>query len=113
MHSGIHQYFIYITTNPGKTTLYVGVTNNLAARIYEHWESRGHHETFAGKYFCYHLIYYECSQNIQNAIAREKEIKKWNRNKKYNLIRTQNPHWHFLNEMICGQWPPQNMTRRY
>ena len=113
MQTCVHQYFVYITTNPGKSTLYVGVTNNLAERINEHWGNRGRPDSFAGKYFCYHLIYFEEFQYIQSAIAREKEIKKWSREKKFSLIKTQNPDWHFLNEKICGQWPPQNLHKRY
>ena len=113
MQAVLQKYYVYITTNPGKTTLYVGVTNNLEARIAEHWQNRGQKETFAGKYFCYHLVYYEQFQHIEIAIAREKEIKKWSREKKINLIQSANPGWHFLNEKICGQWPPKNVPKRY
>jgi putative endonuclease len=106
-------FFVYIVTNPNKTTLYIGVTNNLSARVMEHWENRGQHETFAGKYFCYNLIYYETYQYIQVAIDREKEIKKWNRKKKEDLIASENPEWIFLNEKICGCWPPKKIIRRF
>ncbi|MCX6313200.1 MAG: GIY-YIG nuclease family protein [Sphingobacteriales bacterium] len=107
MHTPGTVYYVYIVTNPNKTTLYIGVTNNLRARILEHWENRNKPETFAGRYFCYHLIYYETFQYIQVAIARETEIKKWNRSKKEALIQTKNPEWIFLNEKICGHWPPK------
>ena len=70
------QYAVYIVTNPNKTTLYIGVTNNLPAHLLEHWENRGKKDTFAGKYFCHNLIYFEVFQDIKDAIAREKEIKK-------------------------------------
>jgi len=70
-----HQYYIYIVTNPGRTVLYTGVTNNLPHRLIEHWMNRGDHKTFAGKYYCYNLIYLEEFQYIYNAIAIEKEIK--------------------------------------
>ena len=106
-------YCVYIVTNPGKTTLYIGVTNNLPSRLVEHWENRGRSGSFTGRYFCYNLIYYESFLYIQKAIAREKELKKWNREKKENLIKTQNPDWHFLNEIICGQWPPDKIIKRY
>jgi len=106
-------YYVYIVTNPNRTTLYIGVTNNLPARITEHWENRGKPETFAGKYFCHNLIYYETFQYIQTAIAREKEIKKWNRKKKEALIDTKNPEWVFLNEEICGCWPPEKIIKRF
>lgn len=113
MHTTLSAYYIYIVTNPNKTTLYIGVTNNLQARIVEHWQNRGKFETFAGRYFCFNLIYYEAFQYIQKAIAREKEIKKWNRTKKEALIQTKNAEWVFLNEKICGQWPPEKIMNRY
>ena len=99
-------YFVYIVTNPNKTTLYIGVTNNLPGRVIQHWQNRGRPETFAGKYFCYNLLYYEVFLFIQDAIDREKEIKKWNREKKESLIKIKNPEWLFLNKSICENWPP-------
>ncbi len=106
-------FYVYVVTNPNRSTLYVGVTNNLPARVEEHWEDRGEPETFAGKYFCYNLIYYEIFQYVGEAIAREKEIKKWNRQKKESLIATKNPEWIFLNEKVCGRWPPKKIKKRY
>jgi putative endonuclease len=113
MHQRHHIYYTYIVTNPSKTTLYTGVTNNLTARVIEHWLNRGKPETFAGRYFCYNVIYYETFQYIQKAIDREKEIKKWNRQKKENLIATKNPEWIFLNEKVCGCWPPKEIIKRF
>ncbi|MEL7004451.1 MAG: GIY-YIG nuclease family protein [Bacteroidota bacterium] len=95
-----HNYFIYITTNPSKTTLYVGVTNSLVTRMQQHYENRGNKKTFAGRYFCYNLIYWERFQYIQHAIDREKEIKKWRREKKEALISSFNPSWKFLNYTV-------------
>ena len=96
-----HNYFIYITTNPNKTVLYVGVTNDLYVRMKQHlednWDKK---KTFAGKYFCYNLIYWERFQFIQDAIAREKKIKGWRREKKIELIATMNPNWEFLNDKL-------------
>ncbi len=92
-----HNYFVYITINPSKSTLYIGITNNLGRRLTEHYESRGDDSTFAGKYHCCNLIYCEFYNNIEDAIRREKEIKKWRREKKEELIREQNPEWKFLN----------------
>ena len=106
-------YYIYIVTNPNRTTLYIGVTNNLNARVIEHWLNRGNAETFTGKYYCFNLIYYEIFSCIKMAIKREKEIKKWNRAKKEALINKQNPNWIFLNEKICGSWPPSDPVKRY
>lgn len=86
-------YYTYILTNPSKTTLYVGVTNNLAIRLQQHFEHRGNPVTFTGKYHCYNLIYFEEYTDINEAIRREKEIKKWRREKKVALIATQNANW--------------------
>ncbi|EJF08241.1 GIY-YIG nuclease family protein [Pontibacter sp. BAB1700] len=91
-----HNYFVYITTNPGKTVLYVGVTNDLVYRLDQHKENRGKPETFAGRYFCYKLVYYERYTYVQHAIDREKELKSWSREKKMNLIKSENPYLRFL-----------------
>ena len=89
-------YFVYITTNPTRTVLYIGVTNSLARRMDEHRANRNHKLKFGGKYFCYNLIYYEEFQDIRNAISREKELKKWRREKKENLINIMNPEWNTI-----------------
>jgi putative endonuclease len=108
-----HHYYIYIVTNPERTVLYVGVTNNLPQRLVEHWVNRGIPKTFAGRYYCYNLIYYEEFKYVNDAIAREKEIKGWNRQKKINLIKTINSDWTFLNASICEGWPPKEIPTRY
>lgn len=97
-----HSYYIYIVTNKNKTVLYTGVTNDLRRRLYEHKENAipFRHSSFAGKYNAYHLLYYECFQMIEDAIAREKEIKGWRRSKKEALIHSINPEWRFLNDYI-------------
>ena len=80
-------------------TLYIGVTNSLLRRASEHKEKKI--EGFTKKYSCNKLIYYERFSNIGAALFREKEIKKWRREKKENLIKTLNPHWNDLyNEMF-------------
>jgi len=91
-----HNYFVYITTNPGKAVLYTGVTNDLAIRLEQHYENRGNKKTFAGRYYCYKLIYYERFGEIASALEREKEIKDLSRAKKEALICEQNPKWNFL-----------------
>lgn len=93
-----HNYFVYIITNKNRTVLYVGVTNNLQRRTFEHENKLI--PGFTQKYNCNYLVYYEHFQNIEEAIAREKEIKKWRREKKENLINNLNPNWKFLNENI-------------
>ena len=97
-------YFVYITTNSSKTTLYVGITNDIPSRILEHGLNAGNPETFAGKYHCFNLLYYEEFQYVNDAIAREKEIKKWRRDKKEQLINSVNPEWRFLNKEL-GLYP--------
>ncbi len=89
-------YYVYITTNPAKTVLYIGVTNDLARRLGQHYENRGNNETFAGRYFCYNLLYTEQFTDIKAAISREKELKGWTRAKKDALIDTINPKREFL-----------------
>ncbi|MDB4903260.1 MAG: nuclease family protein [Mucilaginibacter sp.] len=85
---------------PNKSVLYIGVTNDLTRRLCEHKENKGNKSTFAGKYYCYNLIYYEHFTHIDHAIEREKEIKKWRREKKESLIATLNPEWRFLNDEV-------------
>ena len=88
--------WLYITTNPGRTTTYVGVSSNLQRRITEHYEAKGTDATYAGRFHLYILIYYEWMPSIMEAIGREKVIKKWNKNKKAALIATINPTWEEL-----------------
>src|SRR5215203_3675952 len=98
------QYYVYILTNYQKTVLYTGVTNNLEQRIIEHYLDKGNTKTFTGKYNCFFLILYECTQYINNAILREKEIKGWSRKKKDELIKAVNPSLKFLNHELLGEW---------
>jgi len=95
-----HQYWVYIITNKSKSTLYIGVTNNLKNRLRQHYENRGINKTFAGRYFCYHLVYFEFYKYIEDAINREKQLKKWSRKKKKWLIEQKNKNWDFLNDEI-------------
>jgi putative endonuclease len=89
-------FYVYITTNPGKSALYTGITNDLNRRIIEHFQSRGDRKSFVGRYFCYNLIYYEYFTDINQAISREKVIKNMTNKKKKELINSVNPHWKFL-----------------
>jgi putative endonuclease len=107
-----HNYFMYITTNYERTVLYCGITNNLQARLIEHYLNRIDTTTFAGKYECYYLIYYERYQWVQHAISREKEVKGWTREKKLQLITSFNPEFKFLNDEICGKWPPPSDSEK-
>ena len=96
---GIHNYFVYIITNFTKTVLYIGVCNDLKRRLYEHeCNVKSENDTFAAKYNCYYLLYFERFQYILHAIEREKQLKKYSRRKKDDLITTINPEWRFLND---------------
>lgn len=95
-----YNFYVYILTNPNKTALYIGVTNDLNVRLQQHLDNRGDKRTFAGKYHCYLFVHYEHFTHIERAIAREKEIKKWRREKKDQLIATTNPQWIALNKEV-------------
>jgi putative endonuclease len=95
-----YNFFVYIVTNPDRNALYIGVTNDLKRRLDEHYANKGNPVTFAGRYHCYRLVYYERFTNIEHAIEREKELKKWSREKKLNLIRSVNPDMGFLNHEV-------------
>ena len=90
-------YYIYIMASISDV-LYIGMTNNLVRRIYEH-----KHELmngFSKKYKCKRLIYFEESSDVNSIIAREKQLKKWNRSKKINLINKINPTWEDLSTSL-------------
>ena len=91
-------YYVYIMTNAYKSVVYVGVTNNLARRVWEH--EKGKIQGFTQKYNCKYLVFFEQYDDINQAIHREKEIKKWSRKKKEQLISKFNPDWKFLNESV-------------
>ena len=81
--------YIYILTNKSKTTLYIGVTNNLQRRVLEHKTSLV--DGFTKKYNLNELMYFEEFSQIERAIAREKQLKKWHKEWKWNLIKETNP----------------------
>ena len=84
--------YIYIMTNKNKTTLYIGVTNDLKKRYLEHKNHLIKH-SFTSKYNLDFCVYYEYFYSIEQAIEREKQLKKWRREKKEELINTINPNW--------------------
>jgi putative endonuclease len=90
------EYFVYIMTNKYNTVLYTGVTNNLMRRVWEHKEGSG--SVFTSRYRVTKLVYYESYENINLAIAREKQIKGSSRQKKIDLITKSNPEWDDLYE---------------
>lgn len=85
-----YNFYTYIMASKSGT-LYVGVTNNLGRRVYEH--KKHLHPGFTSKYSCYKLVYFENYNSVKDAIAREKQLKNWRRSKKEFLIRTINPSW--------------------
>lgn len=91
-------YYIYILTNQSDTVMYIGVTNDLKRRIYEH--RSGLVEGFTKRYHVHKLVYYETFRNINNAIRREKQLKGWVREKKNRLVETANPRWNDLAEIL-------------
>lgn len=84
-------YYVYILTNWNNEVMYVGMTNNLERRMYEHKNKLV--DGFTKKYNVFKLVYYELGNDVNAVIAREKEIKKWRREKKDNLVKTLNPEW--------------------
>ena len=94
---GIYNFYVYILTNKAKTVLYTGVTNNLRRRLEEHNEKLNPN-SFTAKYNLNYLINYEKYGWIQEAIAREKEIKLLRRDLKLELIKEFNPNMEFLNK---------------
>lgn len=91
---GKEYFWVYIMAS--KTgTLYLGMTNNLQRRVYEH--KQGIIEGFSKKYACTKLVYFEKYVEVNGAIIREKQLKKWRRNKKEWLIKRINPGWIDLN----------------
>ncbi|MFN8361447.1 MAG: GIY-YIG nuclease family protein [Candidatus Kapaibacterium sp.] len=89
------EFYVYILSNPYRT-LYIGVTNNLKRRIYEHKQKIV--EGFTQKYDITRLVYFEQTTDIRSAIQREKQLKGWLRAKKITLIESVNPNWQDLSE---------------
>ncbi|MFC1716450.1 GIY-YIG nuclease family protein [Candidatus Poribacteria bacterium] len=87
-------YYVYILASRRNGTLYVGVTNNLIKRVYEHKNDLV--EGFTKKYGVHRLVYYEQSEDVKSAIEREKRLKAWKRQWKLRLIEEMNPEWNDL-----------------
>jgi putative endonuclease len=98
MH-GAKQYYVYILASKIGGTLYIGVTNNLIRRVYQHREKLI--EGFTKQYDVMRLVYYEVHSDIEAAITREKQMKKWNRAWKVRLIEEDNPNWDDLYKRIA------------
>ena len=88
------EYFVYMLTNKYHNVLYIGFTNNIRRRVYEHKLKLV--DGFTSKYNCTILVWYELFADVNLAIAREKQLKTWQRAWKNNLIKKHNPDWHDL-----------------
>jgi putative endonuclease len=89
-------YWVYILTNKPHGTLYIGVTNSLERRVWQH--KSGSMEGFTKRYGLHRLVHFENFRDVTSAIAREKELKGWLRSKKIDLIQAANPVWKDLAE---------------
>jgi len=93
-------YYVYLLASRRKGTLYVGVTNDLSKRVWQHKQELV--EGFTKKYGVKSLVWFEQTESIESAIVREKQIKKWNRDWKVELIEKTNPQWRDLYEEIAA-----------
>lgn len=93
------QYYVYLLASKPYGTLYTGITSNLMQRVYQHKEELV--DGFTKKYNVHQLVYYEIHLDVNEAILREKRIKKWNRQWKINLIQRDNPQWLDLSNGLC------------
>ncbi len=89
--------YVYTMSNKNKTTFYIGVTSNLSKRVSEHKNGTG--SLFTKKYNLVELVYFELIPDIEKAIEREKQLKRWHRDWKINLIKTINPEMQDLTEV--------------
>ncbi len=94
------QYFVYILASKRNGTLYIGMTDNLISRVYQH--KTGATDGFTKKYKVDKLVYYQQGSDVNKIIAREKQLKKWNRAWKLSLIEQFNPEWKDLFSQIAG-----------
>ena len=93
------EYYVYILSNSTNTIVYTGVTKDLIRRSYEHRHDLDSN-SFSAKYQVHKLVYFESTSDINAAIAREKQIKGWNRKRKNKLVESKNPLWQDLYESI-------------
>ncbi len=92
-------YYVYILTNDTNVALYIGVTNHLLRRVWEH-RNAVDPESYTAKYGIHKLVYYEQTGDVRAAIAREKQLKSWNRARKNKLVESMNPTWKDLSETM-------------
>jgi len=90
------QYYVYILTNKSNKVIYIGVTNDLERRMFEHKHKLV--EGFTKRYNLVKLVYYESTNDVESAIAREKQLKNWHRDWKISLVNQSNPDWEDLSQ---------------
>ena len=95
-----HKGYVYIVTSSNNSTLYIGVTSSLKRRLKEHAEGSG--SVFTSHYCCKKLVYWEVYPDIEQAINREKRLKRYKRQWKKELIESVNPEWEDLGMMVAG-----------
>ncbi len=89
-------YYVYILTNKSSRVMYIGVTNNLERRVYEHKQELV--EGFTKRYHVHKLVYFETTTDVRSAIEREKQLKGWLRARKNALVESVNPEWKDLSD---------------
>ena len=110
-----HDYWVYILTNKHRTTLYIGITNDIELRLDQHKYGPG--DGFTKRYHLNRLVWLEHFRDVNDAIAREKSLKGWRRGRKIALIEASNPHWLDLSEEweqepnVQDDWNTAEMVR--
>ena len=102
-------YYVYMLTNRSRVVLYIGVTNSLERRLWFH--SNAEADTFVKRYNLDRLVYYESYENPSDAIAREKKLKGWRREKKNALVETKNPKWNNLGQELFDPASARSLDR--
>ena len=95
---GSHDYFVYILASRWRGAIYIGITNDLAARVFQHRAGQG--SKHAARYQISKLVYYEHFQDVREAITREKRLKRWQREWKIELIKSLNGNWDDLYDTL-------------
>lgn len=99
-------FYVYMMTNQNRVVLYTGITNSLTRRVWQH--QSGEIEGSTKSYKVNRLVYYECFDDPRSAIAREKEIKGWRREKKNALVESKNPSWADLSPPLFQHFKPSS-----
>jgi putative endonuclease len=106
------RYYVYILTSSSRRALYIGITNDIYIRVMQHRNPDAGSDSFTAKYRVTRLVYVEVFKDVRNAIAREKELKGWTRNRKNALVQSANPGWRDLAEGWGEKFPTlENQTQ--